>query len=353
MKRILAITSIFVLFSLFFSDTAFSRTCMNFKTAMDGIKVRAPIGSKSVFVSTFENFTKSPGDNWLTTGIRNYLAELLSTGNLNVEVEGAPGTYIVTGQFQRMGPNLRIFVKFVDAASGNLIKLFEVNVAYPDNKEFFEKLATAVDGMFKIAEVSYNSDKFFAIRSATDSTRAYEGYSNGIDVLSKYDPGQMSVAKRYFEDVKRIDYRSPLGYEGLLNLYAFLGFYHRQSGEAYGSYFELAEKELVSMTRLAKPAPLLMTRAKAKVVDKEKPEVPKVDSPLILNNIAFNEGLAAMRLSQPDMAIESFRRAVAIVPSDAMSWYYIAKIESTRGNTAESQKALSQAYAINSCVEAK
>lgn len=361
MKRQTAVFAILVMIFLpslsLAADTG--RNCIDWPRTMAKQELTEMPGGPSIHIGTFENFTKQPGDEWLCAAIRDYLTDLLRSGEgvrvlsgLTAAYGASAGgpDYSIGGIFQHADGKLRVFVKLMEENSAKLLRQYEILFPYPDNQDFFKKIAEAAEDILKQIKAPCNGKVLSAVRDATASTRAYESYSKGRQSLRAYDIKGTEQAKRWFDDTKRIDYRSPLGYEGLIDFYTFLGFYHRQQQEPYASYFQMAEAEMTRMLKLAKPAPLLMTRKKNKIVKKPKPEAPKLDNPLILNNIAYSEGLKAMQMGYLDAAANAFRRATEIVPEDALSWYYLSQVEAGRGDIAASQAALRKAYEFNPCV---
>jgi len=313
----------------------------------------------TIRVNPFENFTKITGDEWLVTGIRNYLANLLRAGeNLRV-LSGPTATYgmpakgpdyDISGIFQHAAGKLRVFIRLSRKGGTGLLHQYEVLLSYPENREFFMGLAKAAEDIMKLLKEPYDKGVLSAVRDATASTRAYESYSKGTEVLRAYNVKATQRALKWFEDVKRIDYRSPLGYEGTIDTLTFLGFYHRQRREPYSTYYQRAQAEMTKMLKLARPAPLLMTRKKDKVVKKPKAKLPELKNHFILNNISYSEGLRAMQAGQLSAAADAFRKATELVSEDAISWYYLGTVEASQGNAAASQTALQRARSINPCI---
>jgi hypothetical protein len=81
------------------------------------------------------------------------------------------------------------------------------------------------------------------VRNATTSTKAYESYSKGRQLLETYEVGNMKQASELFTQAKSIDYHSPLGYEGIIALNTFLGFYNKQMQKPFSTYYQQAEAE--------------------------------------------------------------------------------------------------------------
>ncbi|HPW45536.1 MAG TPA: hypothetical protein PKU96_04100 [bacterium] len=354
--RVLLILSIALLISN--GANAQGRSCINWQRLMSDLEISQMPQGRAVQILEFQNFTKKDGDEWMTHGIPLYLSDLISASGSVRPYSGptassplsTPNFLTISGLFQNLDGKLRIFIRVTEGNAGIFVQQFEATFPYPDNKEFFTKQASIVEEILKKIGASPDGAKFSAVRDATCSTRAYESYSKGMRALHSYSSGNFAAAKLWFEDTKRIDYRSPLGYQGLVKLYSFEGFYQRQNGKNGATLFQNAGNELTAMQRLAKPAPLLMTFKKPKVLKKEKPSEPKIGDPLMQNEIAFQEGMAFVQSGDWATAREAFRRAVAIVPDDAMSWYYISISSSNLGDNRASADAYQRAAAINPCL---
>lgn len=331
--------------------------CMDWARVMARQETGQPQSGIQISLGSFENFTKMSEDTWMSAGIRDYLADLLKSSNGLIVYTGTSasggisGLYTVSGSFQHMGDQLRVFIRLSDEGGAHLLRQYEAVFPYPDNREFFVKLSDIAQQMMNLIKVPHNSDIFDAVRNATESTSAYEAFSRGRQILASYDPKNLEVAKKWFEGAKSLDYRSPLGYEGMIDLYVFLGFYNKQLKLPNYTYYQLAEAEMAAMARLAKPAPLLMTRKKGKVVKKEGMPSPNIENPFIQNNISYQAGMQAMQMGNYAAAAAAFKKATEVVPEDAISWYYLSSSEARAGNTAASTYALRKAYEMNPCVE--
>lgn len=359
MKRcIRGISIAFVLFAVCTAGAAHAASCINWPRVMAMQEIDDMPSGRTIVVNAFEDFTKIPGDGWLVTGIRDYLTscmrsseslKVISGGTVPVGMPVSGADYTVGGKFQHLKGSVRIFISLSDM-SGKLLKQFALTIPYPNNREFFTQMADSAAQILEIAGSKYHHDVMNAVKEATASTHAYESYSKGRDILRTYDPKSFNAAKRWFDDTKRIDFRSPLGYEGMIDLYTFLGFYHRQNGTPFSHYYQMAQKELLQMTKLAKPAPLLMTRKKSKVIAKQKTKDIKIDNKFILNNISYQEGLAELQAGHNDRALKSFRNAVDLIPEDAISWYYISEIEGRQNNRKQATDAMAKAQSLNPCI---
>lgn len=332
---------------------AAGRECINWPRIMN---TRPPAEGKIVVVEPFTDYTKQPGDEWLSPGLRDLIASMLAaSGNLRVfsglstvyNAEAKDPEFTISGMFQHVEGGIRAFVKVMQG--GRLIVQYEILSAYPENSEIFARFADVTKQIWKTIGVGGDESNLETVRDATPSTRAYESYIKGRQALETYKPNELEVAKTWFEQTKRTDYRSPLGYQGMIDLLTFLGFYHKQRQEPFGSYFQQAERELSDMTRLAKrPPPVSLPRKKP---SKKSEGSKKFENPFFLNQASFNEGLIAAEQEKWPEAAAALKKAAEYLPEDAIAWYHLARIYEKLGNSAEASKALQKAYEINQCIE--
>lgn len=330
--------------------------CIDWPRVMALAELKRMSGDATVLVEQFGDYTKKGGDGWLNRGLSFYLTDLMRTSsNLKVlsGMTAAAGVssntpdFTVGGSFQHIGETLRVFISFTNNKESRLARQFEAVFPYPENRDFFVKLAQVAKEILETIKVKYDRGAFSAIRDATDSTQAYEGYSKGREAFETYAPSKAEVASMWFREAKRIDYRSPLGYIGLVNLYSFLALHNKQQDSEFAPFFQKAEEEIILMAKLVSkdyPVPLLKkTRAGKKG--------PKLASRFLAGNIAYAEGMAAFKAMDYGTAARTLKRAAEYVPEDAMSWYYLAQAEMKLGNTSASVESLSKAHEINPCQE--
>ena len=319
---------------------------------------RLPNG-KVIVVDEFSDFTKKSGDDWLRFGIRNLLSDLLSTGkNLRV-LKGRTAAYgtppggpdfKVGGKFQNIEGNLRIFVKLSNGKNGTLLKSYTIAVPYPGNKHFFTNTAETAKMIIKELGAHFDKDRIKAITTATTSTMAYETYIKGYLALEGYSPDSAKNAQTWFQQTKRIDYTSPLGYLGMIDTYTFLAFYLKQNKAAYSSYFQLAEAETDLMAKLAKHSPLVMIPKKPKVQNKKKEKAIKLENPFLVANIFYMEGIAAKKAGNIEDTIKSFKKTCETVPIDAIAWLELGRLQTAKGNNKAAANSYQRAFALNPCL---
>ena len=333
------------------------KECINWAKVMTLQEINAMPQGKVVVVESFTDYTKTPGDEWMEAGLPSLAASMLSASTdlrvlsgLQVKYapEGSGPEYIISGMFQHVEGGLRVFVKLMAGADRKLLSQYEIVAPYPDNSEMFSDFAAVTKQIWSFIKVKGDETNLNLVRDQTPSPRAFEAYIKGRQSLESYKMDEMEVAKTWFEQTKRTDYRSPLGYEGLTDLYNFLGYYHKQRGEPFGPYFQQAEAEISDMTRLAKRPPVVWVMQK-KPTKKEK-DVLKLTNRFLLGHASFNEGLIASQAGNSEAAAAALKKAVEYVPEDAIAWYHLSGIYQNLGNAAESSAAMQKAYEINPCL---
>lgn len=300
---------------------------------------------KAVTVRDFEDYTKKPGDDWLVFGIRDYLADLLRTakglrvmaGRTMPSSSQTPVDIAISGKFQHIEQNLRVFIQITDVQSTKLIKQIEVVVPYPENKEFFTKLADAARQIIELTGAKIDSGAFDRVAWATASTRAYESYAKGRQTLESYQLSKAELSSTWFEEAKRLDYRSPLGYAGMIDLYTFLGFYHKQLSEPYNTYFQKAEEELARMTSLG-------------ISSKRESKKQTIENRLLAGHVDFSRGIKAYNSGNFEAAIGGLGEAVKKVPEDARAWHFLSLALKNSGNVSAAEEALQKARTLNPCL---
>lgn len=338
------------------SGAAQAKDCVNWPQVMSRGSIAGTTSGKMVTVEPFTDYTKVAGDEWFSAGLRDLAASMLAaSGSLRVYAgphavynqEAKSPDFVVSGMFQRLDGGLRVFVKLT-AADGKLLAQYGYIASYPESSELFIRLADIVKQMWKVMGVSGSDSELAGVRDATPSTRAFESYSKGRQTLDSYKLSDIEVAKTWFEQAKRNDYASPLGYRGMIDLYTFLGFYHKQRSEPYGNYFEQAEREFTDMLRIAKRPPAVWRWAK-KPTKKEETKV-SLSNSYLLSNAAYKEGVIAAEGGRWPEAADAFKRATEYLPEDAVAWYHLARAYENSGRPVEASAALQKAYEINPCL---
>ncbi len=352
---VIAATAAALIASAALPADAMASGCISWPKVMTNPAAQAPAEAKRVAVEPFQNFFKNPDQEWMVLGLRDYVADLLrSSKGLSVVTAASAGggaslapEFVVSGIAQIAEGRARIFVRLSDAG-GKLLSQQEAAAPFPNNAEFFTRTAAAVRALMEQMKVSPDDARFAAIRNATASTDAYASFAKGRQILQAWNPEKAELARALFLETKRLDYRSPLGYEGMIALDAFMGLVLKQRGQLYTSQFQRAEAEYLAMKRSA----ALVTKvfdAPAPLKGKEMPV--KIDNRFIAGNMAFTEGRQLEEIGNNEASRAALQRAVALVPEDAQAWYALSRVEAKLNNQQGMQEALQKAYAIDSCVE--
>lgn len=332
--------------------------CIDWPKTLTKYEIDSMTEGKVILVEPFTNYTKKAGDEWMDAGLRDLLASMLASGKGLVVLSGLTakyhprGTspdYVIGGMFQHIDTTLRVFIKLMQGSDRKLLAQYAVAVPYPQSNELFVRFADTTKQIAQYLKTGINGDQLVSVRDATGFAQVYESYSRGRQLLEKFNPNDIEVAKVWFDQAKRKDYKSPLGYQGMADLLTFLGYYHKQRKEPFGPYFEQAQGELVNMQRLAKHSPPIMLLAKKPKKIKEKDI--KIANRFLLGHAAFTEGLMASSQANWEKAAEALLKAITFVPEDAIAWYQLARVYEKLGNTPEASNALRKAYEVNPCIE--
>lgn len=309
--------------------------------------------AKNVTVLPFENFFHNADDDWMVLGLRDYVSDLLRTSKgLRITPAGSAkatsgAAFVISGIFQIQEGRARIFLRLADEG-GRLLSQQEANAPYPNNQEFFTQTAAGIKTfMEQFMKVSPNMTRFSALSRATGSTEAYKNFSKGRQILSLWQPDKVEQARKFFEETKRIDYQSPLGYEGMIALDAFHGFVKKQRKQSFLAEFQRAEAEDRRMKQISAIAVQVFGASPSW---KEKDPL-KIVNRFVAGNIAFIEGMQADSVGNAEAARAALQKSVTIVPEDAQGWLALSRVEQQLGNQQGMQDAVQKALAIDSCAE--
>lgn len=315
-----------------------------------------PASKTSVLVEQFEDFTQKDGDSWLSFGLSRLLADYLSVGNGINAINGATAKhhpsaanpkYSVTGMFQHVGKNLRVFIKL---SSGTELKnQFQIDAPYPASRQIFDAMADTAAKILSALGVSYDHDRLLRVQGATSSVPAFENYSKGVAAYQKYDPVQMDIAETWFNEAIRIDINYLPAYQGLVDVYTFLALYNKQNRKSYSGFLEKAEKTLLQMDRFSE-RPGVPTRPKRFVMKVEEKKF-SVSNRFLLSNSAFVAGLSAAGQKKWQEAVRYFFDAVSLVPEDAITWSHLAAAREKAGDKRGANAATAKAKELNSCLK--
>lgn len=330
------------------SNIACAKDCIKWPKVMAMWDLSQMKGEKVIFVHTFKNYTQRGSDEWLSVGLRDLLVDMLSTSqDLSVlssltakyHIRGKNPHYSLSGMFQNLENSLRIFIRIKDGTTGELLAQHAITTPYPQHNDLFINIATTAKEILNFLKVKYKSSELENIKNLTASTFTYENYIKGMEALRTYKIDEIETAKIWFDQAKRVEFKSPLGYRGIVDMLTFLGFYHKQRGENFGRYFEQAEAELLTGNKITNQN------------NKGKKNPGKTENRFLLGNAAFKEGMILSEGKNWEKAAEAFLKSATYVPEDAVSWYHLSRIYKSLENDAAAKEALQKAYEINPCIE--
>ena len=334
------------------------KSCIDWPRLMAQYELSLMPEGKSVLITPFTNFLKKSEDDWLSKGIRDYLADLMRSSKDLKVLAGPTAIYKgdvstpdwqISGRYQRAGGDLRVYISFTEGSSGKLLKQLEARFPYPGNKDFFAKLADVARMLMGDMKAKHDSGKMKNVMNATASTEAYESYSKGRQILDDFNPASAPQADEHFKNAIKGDFRSPLGYEGIIAMNTFLGFANKQLHKPFGSYYQKAETELVKMKRLAKPAPAVFSYVSKKPQKLSRPD-DSLDNRFLESNAAFMEALYSSKLGNLEGAAKALEKCTELVPEDAVCWYQLGTTYSKMGNVTKSGEALRKAREMDPCI---
>jgi len=337
---------------------AWGEGCVDWPRVMSRGSTDVKASGTIIVVKPFTNFTKNPEDDWLKAGYPELVASLLGTsesarvlaGNaLTYDPAAAHPRYIVEGTFQHPNDTMRIFIEVKDGVSGTTLKILTVDTPYPDNAHFFTETAEAAREIGTIANITFTEKNFNRVRDATASTRAYENYARGRQALATYQEKKFEIARIWFEQVKKADFQSWLSYEGLIDLYTFLGLRAKLTGKTFIPYYQKAEEELAQMNKLARRPPVVPRWGKPKSQRKKHDDL-KLTNRFLKGNAAYLRGVAALKAGDTKAAEVQLRKATEEVPEDAIAWTKLATALSQTGKAEEAARARNHARRISSCL---
>ena|SRR3989338_785247 len=344
-----------ILISALFSSLA-NAECIDWGRLMTKYEVDNTLKwKKTILLESFKDFTKQPGDDWLSFGIPRLISEYLASGTEITAIHGAAAKYspsakpdfTITGMFQRTEGKLRIFVKLSEGSS--LKRQWQLDIPYPDNKQFFDALADTTCSIFEETSPPYDKGVLKSLKNATASVPAFENYIRGTMLYQSFDPDKMDVAKTWFEESKKMDVHYRNAYKGLVDLYAFLAMHNKQNRKAYSGYLESVQGQILDMGRFSQrpPVPERPKRYAIKLDNKQG----ELTNRFLIANSLFVTGLNASGQKQWLEAARYFEEALFYTPEDAIMWNHLAKIRERTGDTYKAREAYSRAAELNKCLK--
>lgn len=306
----------------------------------------------TLILKNFENATGEAGDDWASQGIPLLLHRYLSTEekwNLYSQDQTAylksfpEKFYRIEGMFQHTEQTLRIFVQLKDA-QGKLITQIPIKTPYLRHTHFFESLKEAAVTLLKELGVKNpNSKEMDIIQNETRDIFAFSNYVKGVSALKTYDPNHIEVANIWFQEAYREDPKYPLPYLGLIDSYAFLYLYNKQSAIPYQHILESVLNTERAM--IHKKVRHYFNAPTEKELKKRKHHsVIRAQPHYIAGKRAFENG-------NFQQAIKELNDAFEILPEDSMSAYTLGESYAKVGNAKKAKEYLDYAKGINRCLK--
>ena len=355
MKRRIPLTIACLISSLFAAHAALA-ACGNW-TRLMGTAQYADERQGPVFViEQFLNDTKKKEDAWLEKGYPDLIAMILSTssrarvriGNsARYDPAAKNPDYIIGGRFLHLPIGLRMIIEVKNGRTKALEKLLTLDTPYPDNAAFFEKTANAVREIGGLAKLKFNEKSFDRVVNATGSTRCFENYERGMQILRTYNTSKYDVAAIWFGEAKKADFHSWLGYEGMINLYAVQGLMAKLAGRPFLTFYQSAEQQAAQQHKIAQRPPPV-PRKRARVEKKYKGGIP-LNNRFLRGHTEYMSGVTALQGGDAKGAINFLKRATNAVPEDAMAWRALAEAYTRAEKPEEAAGARAKEQRANNC----
>lgn len=355
MKRPILLT-IVCLISLAIASQAALATCGDWARLMGTAQYVDETKGPLFVIQRFANDTKKKEDAWLEKGYPDLVAMLLSTsrharvriGNsARYDPAAKNPDYIIGGRFLRLPIGMRMIIELKNGKTKALEKLFTLDAPYPDNAAFFEKTGGTVREIGAIAKLKFDDKSFDHIVNATASTRCFENYERGMQILRTYNVSKYDVAAVWFGEAKKADFQSWLSYEGMIDLLAIQGLRAKLSGRPFLTFYQNAEQEAAQQFKIARRPPPV-PRKRARVEKKRKSGIP-LNNRFLRGHTEYMSGVAALQGGDAKGAIDFLKRATHAVPEDAMAWRALAEAYTRSDKPEEAAKARSREMRANNC----
>jgi len=331
---------LFCILFLFSSSQAYAE-CTNWE------KIFAAPKGRSIAVNTFQLQTQDANDTWLAQGVRFFLSDLFkSVDGLNVLRSAESANYVLDGTVQRIEHNVRFFLSF--SKSGEVLKRYELSVPLPLQRTFFLQLAELARKIMQDQQFTPNDETFKALRDSATSVQAYQAYTRGRELLLSFDSSKFSEAARWFEESKRADFRSPLGFAGSFETALMQAFAAKQAQQSFRSAFEAAEREIQLMKQYhIKVHDALLLLPKNSL---QRDEYGDLHNRFLQAQSAFVEALAHSQHGDWRNAKTSLQAVLNAVPEDGITWYHLGKAESNLHEQKSAEKNFAEARKWNNCL---
>jgi DNA-binding winged helix-turn-helix (wHTH) protein len=201
--------------------------------AVAGASLDAPTGSRTIAVLDFANVTGDPDVAWLSAGIAETVTSALASiaefsvvdrwrvihaarltgGSLRDLGEALGASLLVTGGYQRIGPQLRITARLVDVVRGDALADAKVDGRLDDVFALQDGIVTAFAR--EIGVRAPEGDRLGV--HETSSLGAYRAYTEGWLKIESLDTDLIGGAIQDFERAIALDPRYAAAHTGLGN----------------------------------------------------------------------------------------------------------------------------------------
>jgi serine/threonine protein kinase/Tfp pilus assembly protein PilF len=307
-----------------------------------GPRAAAEAQHRSIAVITFTNITREPADEWIGSGIAETVSADLKTihgltvigrerifdalRNLQpaddralddrfaIEIgRGLGARWIAAGGYQRFGTEIRITARFVEVATGEILRNVKIDGAIAD---IFRLQDRIVFELTQGLQLQLAGSEIAEIEEPeTRSVEAYELFSRGVLTLRLASRDAPDRAISLFEKALAIDPEYAEAWAGLGGAYQLKG--------TFLNLPELLEKAIECERR-------------ALALD---PELADAHTWL---------GASQLALGRADEAVGTLQRAIELEPGQARPWATLARAHWIgRGDLPQGIAALEKAVAIN------
>jgi DNA-binding winged helix-turn-helix (wHTH) protein/TolB-like protein/Tfp pilus assembly protein PilF len=266
-------------------------------------------------------FNESAGDQLQTLLARGFTARLITDlsrypdirvvspkiAKTSVDAEpakkAAAGNYVVTGEVQRDGGNIRVYINLTEAVSGRSLWSEQYDRPYTDVFSLQDDLIRQVLGVLRVKVTG--AELLRSARPYTRSLEAYESFLRAQSALIIRSKAENEIARQLYSKAIQLDPNFARAYAGLALTYAAdrRNDWKLDGAAALATAFELAKK--------------------AQQIDPDIPEV------------YFALAFVRMERGEFSQAVDELHVALRLSPSFADAYALLAGIQTYRGQPRE------------------
>jgi DNA-binding winged helix-turn-helix (wHTH) protein/TolB-like protein/Tfp pilus assembly protein PilF len=266
-------------------------------------------------------FSETEGDQLQTLLARGFTARLITDlsrlpdirvvspriARASPEVEPAKktaaGNYQVTGEVQRNGDNIRVYIHLTEAVSGHSLWSEQYDRPYTDIFSLQDDLTRQVLGVLRVKVT--NAELLRSSRPYTRNLEAYENFLRAQSALIIRSKAENEIARQMYSRAIQLDPNFARAYAGLALTYAAdrRNFWRQDGAAALATAFDLAKK--------------------AHQIDPDIPEV------------YFALAFVHMERGEFSQAVDELHAALRLSPSFADAYALLGGIQTYRGQPRE------------------